>query len=677
MLRPRPALLLGLLAVLLTAPGASASSLVDVPIGSPGDVAVLERLGLDVTHDVTPRRARVLVHGARDARVLRGAGYVPRVVVRDVSAVSRRAFRRDLRRARAAAASGLPSGREPRYRVLSEYVGEMEQLAQGHAGLVRSLTLPVASVEGRPITGVEVASNVNREDDGRPVFAVFGLHHAREWPSGEVALEFAHDLASSYGVSSRVTQLLDRVRVIVVPVVNPDGFVASRGTDPLAPGTSDDQRRKNCAPTTLAEAALPCAQREGVDLNRNYSAGWGGYGAHPRSLEETYRGPSPLSEPEARAVHELLRSRQVTGVQSLHNIVGQVLRQPGFRDYGTVAPDEERMKALGDRIAAASGYESLHAHELYEVNGATEDWSYIAQGSYGYTIELGPRGAAYPPIFHGSYGPSVVDQYLGQADRADDGVREGLLLAAEAAGSVRDHAVLAGEAPPDALLRVRRDFVTETARICPDGETPQAPPPGCTESTRSEPLRLDDHVESRLRVPADGRFTWHVGPSTRPWIGRDGTLEAWTLSCSLDGGATWAVSEQVVVGRGQTASVAPCAPGDEPGITWTDPGTGGGDRALRVELGALRVRRLASGRALAVPVTVSGGVLRNARATFVDRRFRVLGSRLFTRLAGRRTVHVALRRALGLGRYRLTVRGAAADGGTVVATARLVLRRRR
>ena len=76
---------------------------------------------------------------------------------------------------------------------------------------------------------MEIASNVNRDDDGRPAYVVMGVHHAREWPSAEVSMEFALDLADGYGTDPRITALLDRVRVLVFPVINPDGFVETIG----------------------------------------------------------------------------------------------------------------------------------------------------------------------------------------------------------------------------------------------------------------------------------------------------------------------------------------------------------------------------------------------------------------------------------------------------------------
>ena len=52
---------------------------------------------------------------------------------------------------------------------------------------MRRLTLDVPTVEGRRIRGVEITLDVEARD-GKPVFLQLGLHHAREWPSGELPL---------------------------------------------------------------------------------------------------------------------------------------------------------------------------------------------------------------------------------------------------------------------------------------------------------------------------------------------------------------------------------------------------------------------------------------------------------------------------------------------------------
>ena len=82
--------------------------------------------------------------------------------------------------------------------------------------------------EGRPVEGIEITTNPRRES-GKPVFLQMGIHHAREWPSGEHAMEWAYELINGYRAGDpRVVNLVENTRTIIVPVVNPDGFNISR-----------------------------------------------------------------------------------------------------------------------------------------------------------------------------------------------------------------------------------------------------------------------------------------------------------------------------------------------------------------------------------------------------------------------------------------------------------------
>jgi murein tripeptide amidase MpaA len=678
--------LLAVLLVLVAAPAAGASSLVEVPISGPESVAVLERLGLDVTHDVTPDRARVVLHDAADAQTL--ADHFPsKTIVADVEATLRRS---GARQARATTRSALPSGRDY-YRILSEYYADLEALAREHPGHVRKVTMSKQSIEGRDIMGVEIAKDVNRTDDGRPVAAFFGIHHAREWPSGEVNMEFAIDLAEDFGSDPRITALLDRVRVFVFPVINPDGFITSRGTVVGPTYGPDPLHRRNCRPNTPQEASTPCPARgsqDGVDLNRNYGAGWGGPGASVSRTSDSYRGTGPFSEPESQAVHEFSQRHQVTHVQSTHNIVGWVLRQPGFKDYGLISPDEHIMKPLGDKMGAATGYESLLGYDLYDVHGATEDWNYIAQGAMGYTIELGPsdteEGGGDAPLFFGPYQTHVVDQYLGgtTGGPAGKGMREAFLLATEQAANPADHGVLDGAAPAGHTLRVRKDFTTATAKRCPDTGA-------CNDATRLPELEVPDFIDTTLTVPASGRFQWHVNPSTRPWVGARGGVERWVMTCEAPDGGVLARRE-IEVRRGQRLSFAnACDASAAVDVVQTGPQPGGGGgggggetvrppRSMRLFVGPRRVPQFALRRRgyLRVAMKVSGATVRNLRVRLFDDDRDLLASRGFRRLDGRKAVRLRLRGVPPRGVYRLSLRGTADNGAPVGSAVRLRVVRR-
>jgi len=511
-------------------------SLVSVKLGDEGDLFRLENLGLDVTHNVREDSADVVLNTAADRTALTKTGLGFTTKIADLAKSYDRSRAADAAYAqRLDGATNLPSGERTTYRELADYETELKALADGNPDVVKPVTLSETTVEGRTIDGVEIAGNVQRPEDGRPVFFIVGVHHAREWPAGEVPLEFAYYLANGYGSDSHITELLDQVRVVIVPILNKDGFNASReasksyslrdqcneiaGYDncgdletvegvPL--GGNAAYRRKNCRGIVFP-VGVPCELQNGVDPNRNYGEGWGGIGATMNPYGQTYRGDGPWSEPETQAVHEYTQTRQVTNLITVHNVAALVLRPPGRHADG-LAPDEPRLKELGDQMAAATGYTSQYGWQLYDTSGTTEDWNYAAAGTFGYTIELGPVDG----FFHMPYETGVVDQWNGAGDLAGRGMREALMLSLESAANPADHSVISGTAPAGRVLRVRKDFQTMTSPVCQIA----LDDPGVDQcQAEGDPIAVDDFIDSTMVVPKGGRFTWDVTPSTRPFVG--------------------------------------------------------------------------------------------------------------------------------------------------------------
>jgi hypothetical protein len=534
-------------------PAAGKAQLLRVEVGESRDrFALLERLPVDVTHHVHDGHADVIVTSAKQRALLGDHGFA--FTVRDANMQRSAAQARQADAAYAESVEGqsaLPSGRTT-YRTYDEIQTELKDLVRDHSSIVRQVVLPKRSIQGRELQGVEIAENVNAAaEDGRPVYFVMATHHAREWPSAEAAMEFAHMLVQGYGSDPRITDLLRRERIVIVPLVNPDGYVASRGwqaTDPYdnAPANplgetlySYEQafgvmsyRRKNCAgaapdpdaPGTTDDPDFPCDLQWGVDPNRNYGEKWGGPGASPDPSSNTYHGTGPWSEPETQAIHEYSQQRQVTALITLHNVAALVLRPPGEKTQG-LAPDEARMKQIGDAMAAATGYTSQYGWQLYDTTGTTEDWNYAAAGTFGYTIEIGPKNGK----FHMPYEVGFVNEWTGDAAGNGKGLKEALLIAGEAAANPADHAVLVGKARPGTTLRLKKEFVTRTSEYCPLGyygiwnwEHPViglAKAVNCLEE-RQPPIEVDDGLESTLEITSGKKFEWHVTPSTRPFVGQ-------------------------------------------------------------------------------------------------------------------------------------------------------------
>ncbi|PPK97934.1 zinc carboxypeptidase [Kineococcus xinjiangensis] len=494
-----------------------AAQLVRVSTPTWAERDLLTGLGLDLTEHGGPGFVEVVLHGAGDADVLREAGLDFTVEIPDLALAWARSNQASAAYAASVESSPLPSGRDT-YRSLEDYEADLDRLARAHPGLVKPITLPHKTLEGRTVRGVEITENA-AATDGKPVFLLMGLHHVREWPGGEHAVEFAFDLAQNYGQDERITRLLRSARVVVVPVVNPDGYATSYadgalldlresddgGTVTILGTPGNAYKRKNCRPadgvTTSPAGACAAAKSQGgfgigVDLNRNYGGFWGGPGASSTPADPTYRGEAPFSEPETRNVRDLVSSRQVTTLISNHTFSNLVLRPPALRSAGDT-PDEPAYADLGARMAANNGYTNQKSFQLYDTTGGTEDWSYYATGGLGFTFEIGEE-------FHPPYN-RVVDHYLGAGDFAGKGNREAYLVALESAASPALHSVIAGKAPAGATLTLEKSFATLTSPV----ESPTG---------TGQPIALQDRLATTMTVPAGGRYEWHVNPSTRPVV---------------------------------------------------------------------------------------------------------------------------------------------------------------
>ena len=215
-------------------------------------------LGLDATEHADATGVEVVLHGADDARVLREAGFRWTVSIADLEQRVARNAAKDRAYAASTAQSPLPSGRTS-YRDLADFNAEMDRLARRYPRLVEPLTLENRSVEGRRVRGIEITRDAADLTDGKPVFLMLGAHHAREWPSAEHAMEFAYDLLENYRTDDRARRTMSRVRTIVVPVVNVDGYVVSREAEPLGDFSQFDyeMKRKNCSISEATPAPVP------------------------------------------------------------------------------------------------------------------------------------------------------------------------------------------------------------------------------------------------------------------------------------------------------------------------------------------------------------------------------------------------------------------------------------
>jgi murein tripeptide amidase MpaA len=535
--------------------------LVEITASTREEFRRIHELGIDTTDHTDGINQHAILHGPEDARKLTEAGFEYRVQIDDLIAHDAAERRAERQAGRNGFRAATPGGRTT-YRTYDEYLADLKKMVDENPSLVRPVTLPQKTIDGRDITGVEIATDVNRNDDGRPVYVQIGVHHAREWPAGEATIEFGLDLLQrGKAGEARWKNLLDNARTFVVPIMNVDGFVTSRTAGPApnddlptTPGTPQQivggvgYRRKNCRPLEPLETNVPCQARQqndnGVDPNRNYGEMWGGPGTSSDQTSLVFHGSGPFSEPETQAVREWLLTLQPTVLITNHTFTGLMLRPPGTGDQGP-APDELRMRQLGDAMARETEYVSQYSYQLYDTTGTTDDWLYGGLSSFSFTPEIGKTN------FHPSYTDDFIPEYDGREGLNKDtgefkklgGLREAYLLAGETAIDLTSHSILSGRAPAGRTLRIQRDFVTVTSSRPDDG------------GVQHPVQRLPEHRETTLRVPPSGEYTWHVAPSTRPF---ESQPVPWTISCEDNAGQVLERGE-VFVARNQRVGLDLCA----------------------------------------------------------------------------------------------------------------------
>ncbi len=539
---------------------------VDVPLW--GDRERLTKLGLDLTEHAGHDYVEVVLHAVEHEDLLRNQGFTWTVVTPDLIALEHERIQADAAYFRSTSISPLPSGRTG-YRVLGDYPAEIDQLVAENPDLAKRISLG-ESVEGRDLTGIEIGVGVNAPEDGRPVMLMFGNHHAREWPSAEAPMEWAHALVQQFNAGdARTVDLLTRARVIIVPVSNPDGYDASRtsgdlvdlnsldggGTASILATPGNAYKRKNCrivdGQTQPAGSCVAFTSQGGtgigIDLNRNYGALWGGPGANGAlptgevdiwgntgTLSPLYRGPAPFSEPETQAIRSLISSRQVTTLISNHTFSNLLLRPVGVEPSTThpdgfpigFAPDEcftqpdgvdNGMQALGERMSAQTGYSNQFGWELYDTTGTTEDYSYNATGGYGYTFEIGPD--EFHPPFEEWIAEWTGDNPAAKGVDADAQFDITTGTAQICDGDYAPAEVVGGGLAEAYMIALENAANQQThSRIT--GEAPAGAQISVTR-TGTFPLwdktPFEDTVTTSMVATQDGTFTYHVNPSTRPF----------------------------------------------------------------------------------------------------------------------------------------------------------------
>ncbi|MCT4643214.1 MAG: M14 family metallopeptidase [Bacteriovoracaceae bacterium] len=273
---------------------------------------------------------------------------------------------------------GVLAGPDQEYKNPQEVEDTLEALAWKYPNLTTLQSIG-KSLEGRDIWAIKLTSKKITEKQYKPTVLFNSMHHAREIMTPEVSLDIIEYLLINYGKDKQVTRWLDNIEVWVIPMFNVDGNNKMWNEDKFW--------RKNTR------------NGYGVDLNRNYPAGWGTCnGSSGNTGSQTYRGPAPASEPETQAMMNFISNYRPVFDISYHAYSELVIYPYGCGDKRTQT--KEVVETIGKKLGDILDYKAGTAWELlYNADGGDIDWMYEAYQVIPYVIELNDRWAGFHPKY--------------------------------------------------------------------------------------------------------------------------------------------------------------------------------------------------------------------------------------------------------------------------------------
>ena len=268
------------------------------------------------------------------------------------------------------------------FKTWGEVNTKLSQIESANPNIATMITVGTTH-EGRSIHGIRITAP--GDASSRKQILWNGCQHAREWVAVMVPMYIIDGLVDGWYNDDEIRTLLEKTEVIIVPIVNPDGYEFT-----YAPG-GDRFWRKN-----RRNNSGSC---EGVDLNRNWGYEWnGGDSTSNDTCSDVYVGPGVFSEPETQAMRDLVNQLPNLVAHIDFHSYSQLVLEPWASSNNT-PPRENIVKALSGKISDAIA--SIHGETyvagtggdlLYLADGVFPDWV-TNTGALSYTIELRPTGS--------------------------------------------------------------------------------------------------------------------------------------------------------------------------------------------------------------------------------------------------------------------------------------------
>ena len=240
------------------------------------------------------------------------------------------------------------------------------------------------STEGRDLTAFYLGK-------GTRTIVMCASMHARECIATNFLMYMVDSYANCYVNNVNrdgynIREILDNYRFLIVPMVNPDGInIVQNGFD-----SAQNSEYLKSLPVNGYGSSGWKATANGVDLNNNFDLMWRAKGSGPSYAG--YAGPYAASEPETRAMQDLINDTDFVIFASLHT-QGQVVY---WMDPNCNQALAEKHSALVSRICDEIGFEKMPSDGTIGYSGYMTDYIRYYKEAMAMTIELCPYIGDYP-----------------------------------------------------------------------------------------------------------------------------------------------------------------------------------------------------------------------------------------------------------------------------------------
>jgi g-D-glutamyl-meso-diaminopimelate peptidase len=241
---------------------------------------------------------------------------------------------------------------------------------------------------GRMIYAIKLGS-------GKRNIVLIGAHHGREWMTSMLLMKKLEEYAKAYQNQADYgrfsTAILDDVSIWFIPMLNPDGVAIQQNA--LYQFPNNHQQKLLLMNDEMKSFERWKANGMGVDLNRQYPAGWKELKKQPKSPHyQFYKGKKPLEAKEVQVLTKFIRKINPEIAVAYHSAGREV-----FWNYHN-GKHLHRDKRIAKKISKLTGYK-LGKPPKHATGGGFTDWFITKYHRPAMTIEISPLvGETAPPM---------------------------------------------------------------------------------------------------------------------------------------------------------------------------------------------------------------------------------------------------------------------------------------